>query len=123
VGDVLKPGLEGLAGDGDRRNEPGRHGTHKAGSVAASGAWSDFDILPCLDGKARRVESGTFPLVNGLPRGMVPSGDPSLSYVQATAEGRVMRLRGYGNAIVPELAAEFIAAYRDVAGLMTETQK
>jgi hypothetical protein len=27
-----------------------------------------------------------------------------------TAEARTMRLRGYGNAIVPQLAAQFIAA-------------
>jgi hypothetical protein len=27
---------------------------------------------------------------------------------QKTAEARVMRLRGYGNAIVPQVAAEFI---------------
>lgn len=31
----------------------------------------------------------------------------------ATAEARVMRLRGYGNAIVPPLAAEFIRAVMD----------
>jgi DNA (cytosine-5)-methyltransferase 1 len=31
----------------------------------------------------------------------------------ATAEGRVMRLKGYGNAIVPELAAEFLKAVED----------
>jgi hypothetical protein len=41
---------------------------------------------------------------------MVPSGDPSLAEAQASAEARVMRLRGYGNSIVPELAAEFIQA-------------
>ena len=29
----------------------------------------------------------------------------------ASAEGRVMRLRGYGNAIVAPLAAAFIQAY------------
>ena len=54
--------------------------------------WAGFDILPCTDGKARRIEPGTFPLANGIP-------------------GRVGLLRGYGNAIVPEIAAEFIAAF------------
>ena len=54
-------------------------------------AWNSYDALPCQDGKARRVESGSFPLVNGFP-------------------GRVGLLRGYGNAIVPPLAAEFIKA-------------
>lgn len=56
------------------------------------GAWSDYDFIPCADGKARRVESGTFPLAHGIP-------------------ARVGRLRGYGNAIVPQAAAEFIRAF------------
>lgn len=55
-------------------------------------AWSRFDIVPCQDGWARRIESGTFPLAHGVP-------------------GRVGLLRGYGNAIVPQVAAEFIQAY------------
>jgi hypothetical protein len=51
-----------------------------------------FDLIPCRDGKARRVEPGTFPLAHGVP-------------------GRVGLLRGYGNAIVPEVGALFVAAY------------
>lgn len=56
--------------------------------------WSACDWLPCHDGKARPVEPGTFPLAHGLP-------------------ARVGRLRGYGNAIVPQVAAEVIRAYVD----------
>jgi DNA (cytosine-5)-methyltransferase 1 len=51
--------------------------------------WQDCVWLPCTDGKARPVEPGTFPLAHGIP-------------------GRVGRLRAYGNAIVPQVAAEFI---------------
>jgi DNA (cytosine-5)-methyltransferase 1 len=61
-------------------------------------AWDSFDILPCTDGKARRVESGTFPLAYGV-------------------SGRVGLLRGYGNAIVPQVAAQFILAYLDTITL------
>jgi DNA (cytosine-5)-methyltransferase 1 len=75
--------------------------------------WDNYDLIPCADGKTRRVESGVKPLVAGLQRGMVPSGDPSIQEAQASAKGRVMRLRGYGNAINPWVAAEFIKAYLD----------
>jgi DNA (cytosine-5)-methyltransferase 1 len=59
------------------------------------GAWSRFDAIPCADGKARRVESGTFPLAHGVP-------------------ARVGKLRAYGNAIVPEAAATFVEAVLEV---------
>ena len=75
--------------------------------------WESFALLPCTDGKSRRVEPGTFPLVARLPAGVVPSGDPSIEEVKATAEARIGRLRGYGNSIVPQVAAEFIMAYME----------
>lgn len=56
------------------------------------GFWSDADWLGCRDGKFRPVEPGTFPLANGI-------------------SARVGRLRGYGNAIVPQVAAEFVKAF------------
>jgi DNA (cytosine-5)-methyltransferase 1 len=73
-----------------------------------AGFWSDADWLPCRDGKARCVESGTFPLVARLPKGLGLDGDPSAP--PHDSEARVMRLRGYGNAIVAPLAAAFIKA-------------
>jgi len=45
---------------------------------------------------------------------MVPSGDPSVPYAQASAEARVGRIRGYGNAITPQCAQAFIEAYLDL---------
>ena len=61
------------------------------------GLWRDADWLFCRDGKWRPVEPGTSPLAHGLP-------------------ARVVRLRGYGNAIVPQIGAEFIKA----TGLITQ---
>ena len=105
-------GTDSGVGDAMREGRAGQSlGLMGAGS---EGHWIDFDILPCRDGKARRVESGTFPLVNGIPGDMVPGSDPSVSEAQATAEGRVMRLKGYGNAIVPAVAAEFLIAYLEI---------
>lgn len=60
-----------------------------------SNPWDTFDLLPCSDGKARRVEPGSFPLAHGLP-------------------ARMVRLRGYGNAIVPQVAAEFVRACNEI---------
>ena len=60
--------------------------------------WRDADRLFCRDGKWRSVEPGTFPLAHGV-------------------SARVGRLRGYGNAIVPQAAAAFVTAFFDT---MTE---
>jgi hypothetical protein len=59
---------------------------------ATDGVWRDPDWLLCRDGRWRPVEPGTFPLADGIP-------------------GRMGLLRGYGNAIVPPLAAEFVTAF------------
>lgn len=139
----LGTGLEGHGGHGDRSREPGRLDAHAPGSVAAAGPdgglvyglgrvgrrtsqagvepgaqqrsdglrdvggksatgplhgfWADADWLFCRDGKWRPVEPGTFPLAHGV-------------------SGRVGLLRGYGNAINPHAAAEFIRAFTQAVG-------
>ena len=62
------------------------------GPGPTNGLWRDADWLLCRDGKWRPVESGSQPLAHG-------------------AAARVVRLRGYGNAIVAPAAAHFIASY------------
>ena len=88
-------GCQGRQPEVRRREGQGQEGA----TVAQPGdAWSDFDLLPFSDGKTRRIKPGIEPLAHGIP-------------------GRVGRLRGYGNAIVPRVAAEFIRAYLDEVGL------
>ena len=71
----------------------------------------DADWLHCRDGKWRPVKPGLVPLVNGLPRGVVPSRYVGLEIdADNSAEARAVRLKGYGNAIDPELAAMFLLA-------------
>ena len=88
-------GLEGLAGNGDDGHKPGwldQEQNRPTAAPSCSGDWGRCDVLPFRDGKARRVEAGTFPLAHGV-------------------SGRVGLLRGYGNAIVPQVAAKFIQAW------------
>jgi DNA (cytosine-5)-methyltransferase 1 len=55
------------------------------------GFWDGCEWLPCRDGKERPTEPRTFPLAHGVPQ-------------------RVVLLRGYGNAVVPQVAAAFVEA-------------
>jgi DNA (cytosine-5)-methyltransferase 1 len=80
-----RPAVEG-------RTEP-RGTSEQSSGCRDDSAWSAADYLPCTDGKARPVEPGTFPLAHGVP-------------------ARVGKLRAYGNAIVPQVAATFIRAAR-----------
>lgn len=108
---------QGHAGDG----EPPDDGAGAQRSSATAGhadPWGDYRILHFRDGKTRRIESSLEPLVDGLPRGMVHSGDPSAPIEpNQSAEGRQARLKGYGNAIVPHVGARFIRACRQAIGL------
>jgi len=61
----------------------------------SAGYWDAYDLIPCIDGKSRRIEPGTFPLAFGVLN-------------------RMGKLRAYGNAICPQVAAEFIRAYIDI---------
>ena len=80
-----------------RRVEPEGPAAHGGldGPGPTNGHWRDADWIFCRDGKWRPVEPGTFPLAHGIP-------------------GRVGLLRGYGNAIVPQVAAEFIKAFLSI---------
>src|SRR3990167_3586043 len=72
-------------------------------SVEASGAgdtfWSNSVLIPCRDGKWRRVPAGA----NGPELSLFP--------LAARLPGRVGILRGAGNSIVPAVAAVFIKAF------------
>ena len=72
-------------------NQPGSQGRIlDAGEHADQlSPWASSVFIPCSDGKARPTQPGLFPLAHGVP-------------------GRVGQLRAYGNAIVPQIAAEFV---------------
>jgi DNA (cytosine-5)-methyltransferase 1 len=95
LGESFDQGLERHTRDGNDRRESGRLGPDPAGSIAAPGGngfWDRYELAYCTDGKARRIEPGTLPLADGVSQ-------------------RVGKLRAYGNAIVPQVAAEFVKAF------------
>lgn len=86
LGDASGTRLE--VGINDGRIQRSTVGTH---------AWQATECasyVDCADGKARRIEPSIQPLAHGIPN-------------------CVGRLRAYGNAIVPQVAAEFIGAFCD----------
>lgn len=98
LADANDSGLQGrdIGRNSARKNSFGTSGLECQGMPGpVNGFWRDADWLLCRDGKWRAVEPGTFPLVNGAP-------------------ARVGRLRGYGNAIVAQVAQAFIEAYLDL---------
>lgn len=106
--EVQERGSEGGAADRrtgevrDRLGDTDEHGPQGRGLDAGEHArqrpaWSSESHVLCREpGREvlRRVEPGTFPLADGVP-------------------GRVGRLRAYGNAIVPQVAARFVMAYME----------
>ena len=91
-----------------------RSAGESSGSVQAT-EWANPDWLYCRDNKYRPIKPGIKPLADGVSKGMVYSRDPSEPIdADNTQEARVMRLKGYGNAIVPQVAAQFITAFMNV---------
>ena len=116
VADRDKPGLEGLCGSAECSAEcaPGADG------LASLSPWSDWCGIYCRDGKVRRIpaESLLLRMADGLPQGVDGSGLAGISEdggfpLTTKKEGRAMLLKGYGNAIVPEVASEFIGAFME----------
>ncbi|EPL0394436.1 DNA cytosine methyltransferase [Enterobacter ludwigii] len=80
--------------------------------LEVNGFWRDADWLLCRDGKWRPVEPGTFPLVDGAAARL---GRVEPGVARVASSNRVGRLKGYGNAINAQAAAEFIRAYLEAA--------
>jgi DNA (cytosine-5)-methyltransferase 1 len=94
-------GVRVRVGDAERERRQSRHqdrsGTSQLGPACRlDRPWDHYVLVTCGDGKVRPLEPGLEPLAHGIP-------------------ARVGRLRGYGNAINPYVAAAFIEAYLAVS--------
>ena len=96
--DIIDSGMADAINTGSQGRLPGRSDQERQdfdGRAGRGGAdfW-DGEYIPCADGKARRIEPGIFPLADGV-------------------SNRVGTLRGAGNAIVPQVAGEFVKAFME----------
>ncbi|WP_436922271.1 DNA cytosine methyltransferase [Klebsiella aerogenes] len=91
--------------------EQNRMGSEPVRPLEVNGFWRDADWLLCRDGKWRPVEPCTFPLVDGAAARL---GRVEPGVARVASSNRVGRLKGYGNAINAQAAAEFIRAYVEV---------
>ena len=96
MGDTQSKGLEGHTGMLPHGDQSGWLNTQQDGQAVrpGSGYWHNAIWLNGADGKTRRAQPDICLLANGVP-------------------ARVGKLRAYGNAIVPPLAAEVIKAFME----------
>ena len=106
-----------LGEDGETPDGLGRYG-----GIGHEG-WGGIIFIPCLDGKARPIEPRILPLADGLPLGLGNLSPEQRELAEmagldgGTLKGaknyRIKTIQGYGNAIVPQVAAEFIMAFME----------
>jgi DNA (cytosine-5)-methyltransferase 1 len=138
LADSGKSGLEGFSGDVGDGDKPGWIGTVEAGSVAQGCklvGWGNTILWPCRDGKIRRVparnermeiEPSLFPLADGIPGHVVvvrPTQDGGTEAEETRWVSRRSALFGSGNAIVPEVGAEFVMAFDETWNELTTNKE
>ena len=96
--DIIASGMADAINTGSQGRLPGRSDQERQDFDGHAGRGSadfwDGEYIPCADGKARRTQPGIFPLAHGV-------------------SNRVGTLRGAGNAIVPQVAGEFVKAFME----------
>lgn len=127
VADCFSEGLQRRIprGENTERTDINRH-AGCSGTVGLSGLspWSDFGLVYCRDGKIRRVpaESLFLSVADGISEGVDESRDSGvleaergfpLCKKRRRDRRRTMLLKGYGNAVVVNVAAEFIRAFEE----------
>lgn len=108
VGRSNLSGLEGHRELGEQQDTEGWEG--EDGYASEAGFWDDFQTVEYQPGNRRRIKCGIDLLVNGLSFKLADGRS-------RTDASRKTLLHGFGNAINPYVAAEFIKAYMEVEGI------
>jgi len=122
LGDAHGERVQEQPGGGHRSQAPGAGaglsdravGDGARAPGAARGPWSDLVWLPCGDGTARPTQPGLRPLAHGVSGrvAVVRPGEQADTAIPETHwYNRSGALKGFGNAIVPQVAAVFVRAY------------
>ena len=121
IGERGDPGGVGNSEGDDQRGHPvpGEHREgEQAGGPGGHGFWESIQHY-CQDGKVRRIPASVAAepifqrMADGVPCRVDEMRPESGFPVCAKVEGRVLLLKGYGNAIVPPLAAEFVKCFME----------
>jgi DNA (cytosine-5)-methyltransferase 1 len=122
-------GISRGSGQGDAEN--GRKGFVEGSGSSSTFGDDDTIWLQCRDGNYRPTHRDINPLVgvagtakpsagqvaDGVAAGVGHRSDrsaPTVAEVQNSQEARIMRLKGYGNAIDVRVAIEFIRSYMEI---------
>ncbi len=124
-------GTDGLVftnGDGQQQGRASGETTRYGSASNTTGChdagyWSNYRIEQLTDGTQRRIESSLFALAHGIPRDVGPivaelgklgiNPETARRIIANARRNRTGRLRGYGNAIVPQVAVEFIRSFME----------
>lgn len=81
--------------------------------------WRNYAFVNCRDGRYRRIstEPSFYPLAHGFPKELGLSKPELRSILRFARSNRVVRLKAYGNAIVPQVAAVFIKAFMELLNI------
>jgi DNA (cytosine-5)-methyltransferase 1 len=93
-------------------------GESTGGSRDSGDHWGKWDVVHCWDGRTRRIpksSSGVRVLAHGVPesleRQFAREFGMEISAVRAARKNRAGQVKGYGNAIVPGVAAAVIEEF------------
>lgn len=119
---VADAGVLGDADDGGQVTYGGGAGADAEREAAPedveprlSAFWSDARWIECRDGKLRPVpfQPGVRGVGNGVPSGVGRGCEADRFPLCGVTPNRTQRLRGYGNAIVPQAGAAFVRAFME----------